>query len=103
MGIAAANRRPLSGARPSGAAPHLPQHPGRCFGCYLVAPVTPDIGMTDYGVIAVPVTAVITRPITIAISRVAVTIAVTGIAIGWALNRHARTQSAARSASAVVA
>jgi hypothetical protein len=42
--------------------------------------VTPDVGSADNGVIAVSVTAVITRPVTIAISRVA--IAVTGIPIG---------------------
>jgi hypothetical protein len=46
----------------------------------LVAPVTPDIGMADNGVIAVSVTAVIAGPITIAVSRVAV--AITGIPIG---------------------
>ena len=48
----------------------------------LVAPVTPDIGMADHGVIAISVTAVIAGPITI--SRV--TIAVTGIAIGWGIS-----------------
>ena len=47
-------------------------------GC-LVAPVTPDVGSADNGVIAVSVTAVIAGPITIAIRRIA--IAVTGIAI----------------------
>jgi hypothetical protein len=46
----------------------------------LVAPVSPDVGSADNGVIAVSVTAVITGPITIAISRIA--IAITGIPIG---------------------
>src|SRR5690349_16703198 len=48
----------------------------------LVAPVTPDIGMADNGVIAVSVAAVIASPITI--SRVAIT--VSGIAIGWSVS-----------------
>jgi hypothetical protein len=46
----------------------------------LVAPVTPNIGMADNGVIAVSVTAVIAGPITIPVSGVAV--AITGIPIG---------------------